>query len=391
MGTLQAMTQTVSKVMQVASGDLWGGAEAQVLSLCCALQKHFQLKILLVLLNDGELANRARRIGVEVSIVDESQFNAFSIYKKVKQLMAQWKPHIVHTHREKENVLAGIAAAQLGIPCLRSVHGAPEHLPSWFYPHKKLVPLVDRWVGRRLQQKIVAVSEELKRKLELFYPPEKLVTVENGVDLNVLAAAQRSPDLRFQQPNTRIGIVGRLVPVKRVDRFVGAAKKVLEHRKDIEFVIYGDGPLKETVKQQIETAGMQNSITLAGHCNEIHSAIAQMDILVMTSDHEGLPITLLESMYLGTPVVASAVGAIPKVTQEGKLATMVESLSPEQFASEILNLVDEPSEAIAKAKNAVKHIEQNYSATANAEHFVSLYRQLVEMPEVISTQNVVSK
>ncbi|MCW8999068.1 MAG: glycosyltransferase family 4 protein, partial [Kangiellaceae bacterium] len=272
---------------------------------------------------------------------------------------------------------------------IRSVHGAPEHIASWAKPHKKFIHWLNRWSGRLLQQKVVSVSHELTGYLHGEFPKDKIVVVENGIDIEALDKFKHSPLLRLNNETINIGIVGRLVPVKRVDRFIQSAAIILKSlpQRNVIFDIFGDGPLKHQLESQAADLQVSENIRFHGHCSgsDIHKKIADLDLLLMTSEHEGLPMTLLESMFLGTPVICSSVGAIPHVLEQGGCGTLVENLSADAFASTITEAIENREQTLEKAQNAVQRVVSHYSASQNAKSFLKIYSDVTGFchPELV--------
>ncbi len=379
------------KVLQLASGDLWAGAEVQFHALCVALNRLPDVTVKAVVLNQGELTEKLKQQNIDVVIIDETQHNAFSIYQQLCHVIDDYQPDVLHSHREKENVIGSLAARKFSVPSIRSVHGAPEHNVSWLKPHKKLIPFLNTWSGRFIQKKVVSVSKELEQKMSDLFSHSKLMTIENGINTQALIGYQKSPDVRFKGDLIHIGIVGRLVPVKRVDRFIEIANNLIsQSSQSFQFHIIGDGPLMDELKNLAHSCGLDHHIKFHGHCHDIHQKIAELDLLLMTSDHEGLPMTLLESLYLGTPVIASEVGAIPEVMRDGELGTLVKPLTVERFTQVIEHSIANRQDIIEKANKAILHIENHYSAQGNAEKFLVLYKQLLKLTIKGDTSNEVT-
>ena len=107
------MTDAPLRIMQLTSGDLWAGAEVQFFTLCRALRERGDVALRVVVLNEGELATRLREIGAEPVVLDETRLSAPQIFRELLSLLRQWRPQVLHTHRFKENVIGGLAAATL--------------------------------------------------------------------------------------------------------------------------------------------------------------------------------------------------------------------------------------------------------------------------------------
>jgi len=150
------------RVLHIASGDLWAGAEMQLYTLAKALKNNIDINIDIVLLNHGELEKKLLNSGINIIVVDESKLSSLLVLWKLTGVIRHNRPDVIHTHRLKENVLDCLAARLNGnIPTLRTVHGASEHAPSW----RQLSKYVNHWLdyicGRYLQHAIIAVSEDL--------------------------------------------------------------------------------------------------------------------------------------------------------------------------------------------------------------------------------------
>ncbi|MBK8163202.1 MAG: glycosyltransferase [Gammaproteobacteria bacterium] len=294
------------KIMHIASGDLWAGAEVQLFTLAKSLHTRLGTTISVVLLNHGELEHQLRATGIEVIVLDESQLNGLQILRQLVRTIRDVKPEVVHTHRLKENILGSIAAwICRRIPSLRTAHGAPEHRPSWKQLPKRLIFFLDWFCGRYLQRKIIAVSDDLAGILGKTFPAEKICVIENGIDFESVHRRNNKthtiPDT--QTANLKVGFAGRLVPVKRVDLFIQTARYILDHYPDLKtsFHIFGDGPLREQLEQLSRDLATDRIVHFEGHCNNIHEELQKLDVLLMTSDHEGLPMILLEAMALELP------------------------------------------------------------------------------------------
>ncbi len=376
----QLSTNSNMHITHIASGDLWAGAEVQLYTLCKTLNKMPGIKVSVILLNHGTLEGKLREQNIHVEVLDEAKLSSARIFLEFIKILKRSKPDIVHTHRNKENILGSIAARIAGnIPSLRTAHGAPEHRPNIKKPHKYLFYLLDWLTARYLQSKIIAVSEDLKTRLTKSYPENKIEVIENGVDIEALAY-----HIKGQAPDTsnnksyKIGLVGRLVPVKRVDIFIKTAEYIKTHRPEfsIRFHIYGDGPLLNELKQLCNELAVNDIVQFEGHCDDIHAQIASLDALLITSDHEGLPMTLLEAMALGTPVIAHSVGGITKACQNGECCWLINDNSADTLSHMLVDYLTRPT-STTRIKLAQSRIALFYSAKANAESLISEYKALI--------------
>jgi len=365
------------KVVHIASGDLWAGAEAQLFTLAKTLQRYTETDVHVILMNHGMLEEKLLAENIPVTVLDEATLNPARLFAGIIKALRNITPDIVHTHRQKENILGSIAALFAGnIPSLRTVHGAPEHHPGWRQFPKRVVYTLDWLCGRFIQKKLIAVSEDLTGILKKDFPAERIVTIENGVDIEAIQQVVSNLPPRTRAPGGafRVGLAGRLVPIKRVDMVIKTAKYLMDHHPDfnVSFHIMGDGPLRkelETLSQQLGTEGI---IEFEGHCSDIVERLYRFDALLMTSDHEGLPMVLLESIALQLPVIAHNVGGIPKVIGNN-CGLLADHQKAETYASLILELASSDKDAIRQlTESALNRINTGYSSNTNA---VAIFEQ----------------
>lgn len=362
-------------VIHLASGDLWAGAEVQIYTLTRELHKYPQLALHVVLLNEGKLADKLREEGIGVTVIDESRYSTLSILRKFLRLARNFKPSIIHTHRQKENVIGSITSALIkGCISVRTTHGASEHIPSLFHPHKFLFHLLDLMCGRYLQRKIISVSEELTEKLAGEFPRAKIATIYNGIDKQLIQtqATATVAELPGNPACCKIGIFARLVPVKRLDLFIQIADYISSQRpNEYQFFIFGDGPERQNTENLVAKMNHRDSLFMLGHVANPIPYMKTMDAILLTSDHEGLPMSLLEAVVIGTVVISPRLGGPMEVLKGFSPSLIVESRSPERYL-EKLDLLKQIGFASAGEQLAAQLPEHFYS-DYNARQIVKIY------------------
>ena len=366
-------------VLHVASGDLWAGAEVQLFTLAKSLYKQPNCTVNVVIFNHGQLEKMLLNQGINVFVLDESKLNVFQLFLQLNSIIRKLKPTLIHTHRIKENILGSIAAFLNRIPSIRTAHGATENKYTLYQAHKHLIPLIDWLCGRYLQKKIIAVSNDLASILQNTMPSNKITVIENGIDLD---ATQKHRTQNKKNANShlfKVGIAGRLVPVKRVDIFIKTAREMLDSHDKIktEFHIFGDGPLHNELEKLSHNLKTDAIVFFNGHCDNILDKLQELDTLLMPSDHEGLPMILLEAMTLEVPIIAHAVGGIPELLDNGKCGTLISSNNPDDYAKAILQHASNPDEAADLALNAHNRIIKTYSSSHCADLYLSEYSKIV--------------
>jgi L-malate glycosyltransferase len=361
------------RVMHIISGDLWAGAEVQAFTLLKYLQASVDLHV--VLMNDGELASRLRALNIQVTLLPETELSSFAILKALAALIQTIKPHIVHTHRQKENILGGLANV-IAFPfskhrpkSLRTTHGAPE---SSARGKQKIQVWLDTWIGCHLQSAVIAVSEDLAKKLRGAFPASHIKVVHNGVDCEALKGVAAQADFKIAAPNSKhIGIIGRIEPVKRIDIFIEMASIFIKSAlmdESYRFHVIGDGSLRSIMEERALSYGVQEFITFHGHRSDMASCIASLDVIVMCSDHEGTPMTALEALCLGTPIIVHDVGGLHELLHE-HAEFLVQLHEPYAYAEKL--------EAYLAGGFQEPRFRENYSAERNSANVLNVYEDLI--------------
>jgi L-malate glycosyltransferase len=365
------------RVLHIASGDLWAGAEVQAFTLISHLARIPNTQVATVLMNEGTLAHRLRLAGVPVYLLDESKAAPPWILARLCAILRTWRPDVIHTHREKENILGSVANRLCrNVPSVRTVHGGREDagVAGWKGARRRAVRALDRWCGRVLQQRVIAVSRELAVRVTGEFPAEKFVVIENGVDTAAVRAERGIAEYRAAAPDVaHVGIVGRLVEVKRVDLFLETAAALLRDlpQRGWAFHVFGDGPERSRLEAVSEQLEISHRVTFHGHREDIALCIAGLDVLVICSDHEGLPMTALEAAALAVPTVAHAVGGLVEVVPHEFLVARHEAGG---YRDGVLRALHGDGRVIAETHASA--ILQRFSARRNAERIHALYEEV---------------
>ena len=351
-----------------------------LLTLAKALNNEPQTQVSVVIFNPGVLEQKLRELAIPVYIIDESRHHLFSLINQLNRIIDEIAPDVIHSHRMKENIVGSISAWQQGrIPCLQTLHGKYEHRAPLYQLHKHIKPFLDWFVARYYQRYIIAVSPELSDELTQYFPDKKIKTIENGIDIEAIIAAGGPAGQAENASTYHFAIAGRLMPVKRVDLFIQAAALLHEQQPEVNahFHIFGDGPLLEELQLLAKNEATEARIHFEGHCNNIPQKLSQMHALLMTSDHEGLPMVLLEAMCLHTPIIAHAVGGIPHLLEHGQCGTLVTEHHAQGFADAIKQLIRQPEHSRKMAEKAFQRVHEHYSATQTARTYLSTYQQML--------------
>jgi L-malate glycosyltransferase len=310
------------RVLHVASGDLWGGAEAFIRDLLIAQLGSEDVIPSCLLLNEGALAIELRAAGIPVAICDEAQLSFVRVLRRARRLMRDDAPAIVHSHRLKEHALAALATVvsprgRARPVLVATIHGAQEQVRTAWDVRGRAIDAFNHVLLKRRFAKIVAVSEDLARILRPMYGDQRVAVVHNGID--VATVRRRASGTRADVPPRRAGEIrllaaGRLVPVKRFDRLPELAEALAAATgRPVTILLAGEGPLTGELARACSSLSGDAHVQMLGFHGNVPALICEVDALVMTSDNEGLPMVALESAALGCPVYAFNVGGLPEI------------------------------------------------------------------------------
>jgi glycosyltransferase involved in cell wall biosynthesis len=219
------------------------------------------------------------------------------------------------------------------------------------------------------------VGETIKKiQKSWFFKTRNTVTVLNGIDTNKFLCSHRS-----QMDSSKIltvGLVARFRPQKRVDRWVEVAATLHKKNSDIKFIMTGDGPNDETLRQKITDLNLTGVIELTGKLHDTFQAYKQIDIFLLTSEFEGLPLALLEAMSCGCVPVVSNVGGIKQLDLTG-IGYKFDEFDPEQIADKINCYTKNPASYLNESNKARDFVIKNYSLTKQVNEIIFLYWKLI--------------
>ncbi len=334
---------------------------------------------------EGDMAYYAESRGVHPLVLPElgREVNPIGDFKAIwalYRLMRQLRPDIVHTHTAKAGFTGRVAAKLAGVPVI--VHTFHGHVfRGYFGPSKTRVFILLEQLAARLSDAIITLTERLRSELADEYHitrASKIVVLPLGFDLTPFTtAARKSGDFRrawsIPADAPLIGIVGRMVPVKNHALFLDAAAQVRARLPDARFVLIGDGELRQVIEAQVAALGLRDAVIFTGWQRDLAPAYADFDALVISSVNEGTPVSIIEALATGCPVVATAVGGLPDLLDRGALGTLVPSENVAALASALIETLTQPPDG----GRARALMQERYSIERLSADLDRLYRALL--------------
>lgn len=317
-------------------------------------------------------------------------------YERIKQIIKDFKPDIVHTHASKAGAVGRLAAFNQKVPVVvHTFHGHVFH--SYFGKAKTtLYKNVERYLAKK-SNAIVAISDKQKHELTQIHkiaPPEKTHVINLGFDLNkfIEHTEEKRADFRkkyvLEEDEIAVVIIGRLAPVKNHDMFLRCLKNVLDKStKKVRAFIVGDGETRahceETARSlnidftDFTTSPRKATLTFTSWITNVDWALAGCDIVCLTSFNEGTPVSLIEAQAAGKPLVTTEVGGVRDVVSE-KTGFFTAVNDDELFAEKLLSLIEE--EELRKRMSALgwETVGKQFHYTRLVSDMDRLYKRLLK-------------
>jgi glycosyltransferase involved in cell wall biosynthesis len=292
----------------------------------------------------------------------------------LRAILRTRRPHVVHTHGFRPDVVAASVARSLDIPVVSTVHGFTGG--GW------RVRMYERLQCRALRNAaaVVAVSTDTSAKLVARgVPASRITVIRNGWAGNESAFLSRDEAralLGLSPEATVIGWVGRMSAEKAPLLLVHALERMAGDAARPIAVFVGDGPQRSAVQRAAEICGMGERVRFAGSVPHAARILRAFDVFALTSTTEGTPIAILEAMAAGVPIVSTAVGGVPDVLGP-ELAWLVRPDDPEAMAKALSEAVGQRGAAQERASRASERLHKNFSGQAWLSAYENLYREVL--------------
>ncbi len=369
-------------ICHVAGGDLWAGAEVQLKVLLSKLIRRAEINLSVILFNEGRLRKEIEGLGIPVTVFPETKWGSAKIFLELVREFKKSNDQLIHTHSYKDTILAAPAAKLCGIQrVVRTVHGLREPFEGLKAFKMSLYEAIERTVHRYCVDSIIAVSSQIESKYKAEGEGSRVTCIRNGIDLegkSIQSDRRRiRKDLGIDSGTCLIGTVGRLTPVKGIPYLLQAARMLLLQGANVKVLVVGDGSIRPDLMTQTRDLGISENVVFLGHREDTDELLQAMDIFVLPSLSEGIPMALLEAMAASRAVVASRVGGIPEIVEDGFEGFLVEPMDVNSLAERCRRLIESPDVARKMGEQARKRVERDFSATAMADRVALVYKELL--------------
>lgn len=303
--------------------------------------------------------------------------------RAIGRIIDTFKPDIVHTHASKAGALGRLAASRRKVPAIvHTFHGHVFH--SYFGPVKTAIyKNAERYLAR-LTDAIVAISDTQRDELVHTYriaPANKVEVIPLGFELERFQENQQEMRsawrnrMGLREDELAIGMVGRLTPIKNHEFFLQVIDSLKQEFESFKAVVIGGGELEQSLKSAASPLG--DHVVFAGWEREIERAMAGLDIVVLTSDNEGTPVSLIEAQAAGNPVISTDVGGVRDVVKDNMSGFLVQKGDVDDYTRKLLKLARDKDLRETMGVAGKQHVFSTFSHIRLAADMEALYRRLL--------------
>jgi len=366
------------KVLQLIEALEIGGMERIIGVITCGLdRKKYNVEIWCIA-KGGEIADELKDKGVKVRILNIFTYhNPFNILK-LTFLLKKSKPDIVHTHGYFASTIGRIAAKLAGVPIIIS------HMHSTYWEYRKKHILMERFLNI-FTHKIICCSKAVEEFVKSYerIKPSKTVVIYNGINEDRFSQPKNISSIKalfkINLSDPVVGTIASLTPHKGHKYLLEAAVKVLDTFPNSKFLIVGEGALRKELEQKVYNLNITSNIIFTGRRKEVANLLSIMDVVVLPSCiREGMPMSIIEAMAAGKPVVATNIGGIPEVVKDRETGLLVEPKSSSSLASAITRLLRDKEYATSLGETGKKHAEK-FSSSIMAEKIEEIYNYYIDL------------
>lgn len=394
----------MTKVLRIINRFNLGGPTYNVAYLSRYLSSEYETLLIGGAKDDSEESSDfiVENLGLKPVIVDEMLreidiINDYKAYKKIKRIIQDFKPDIVHTHASKAGTLGRLAAYSCGVPVIiHTFHGHVFH--SYFGKLKTaLYKNIERYLSKR-STAIIAISEIQKHELVEIHricKAEKVHVIPLGFDLSKFQEAVQEKRRSFREKydlneeEIAIAIIGRLVPVKNHTLFLEGIKIVSQKTtRKIRAFIVGDGEERQVIEEKARMLGIPYTsgssstekalLTFTSWIKEIDVVLAGSDVIALTSFNEGTPVSLIEAQAANKPIVTTNVGGIENVVIPGRTALLCKNNDLNGFSEALLKLIENDQMRMDMTKEGWNHVKEKFHYTRLVSDMQNLYEDLLK-------------
>lgn len=380
-------------VAHVITRMIIGGAQQNTLFTCEDQHRDFGDEVTLItgpaIGPEGSLMDRAREVGFRIIEIPELRRSIYPLmdwvsYRRLIETFRELRPDIVHTHSSKAGIIGRYAAAKAGLPAVHTIHGASFHRGQSALAFNVYCQL-ERWAALKTDVFLSVCDSLTDQYVEAgIAPRDRFTTVYSGMDVDPFLNPSRSRDevreqLGLQPDQIAVAKVARLFHLKGHKFLIEAARTVIDRCPNVRFVLIGDGILREQFEQRISELGLSEHFILTGLVppEQIPELVNAAEIVVHTSEWEGLARVLPQALISGKPVVSYDVDGAREVVIPGETGYLLPVEEIAGLADAICELAESPELRIRLGENGRARFTDVFRHQTMTAQIRDVYQQVL--------------
>lgn len=360
-------------IQLISTGGFYG-AERTLVELGAFLRDHGWDNHVVALEGAGapEIVRRAtaEQLTAE-AFVPSGRLALMPMVKRLRSLLERYPRGVVHSHGYKPDILLSLLRVPHRLVCLATCHNSWHSISN----RQRILEALDKRAVRGFDH-VIAVSGKIARELTDYgVPPSRVSVIDNGISVTRPCADARAKiraEMGVTADSRVIVQIGRLVHVKRNDLLLKAVAALPRTLSPYVWLI-GEGDRKPMLTDLAHQLGLRDRVRFCGYRTDIPEIMTAADVLAMTSDSEGLPITILEAMATHCPVISTSVGAIPHVLKNGRDAWLVPAGDGMALARALMEALSQPGLGLMRAQSAYGEYRRAYSRDSMGSRYLEVY------------------
>ncbi len=367
------------RVLQGIRQGKVGGGESVLLSLVENIDKEIFEPVVLSF-TDGPMVEQLRTMNIPVHIIHTEKPFDISVWKKVRKLMRDERIDIVHAHGTRANSNMFWAARKEGLPLIYTCHGWSFHQDQYSLK-KKIRIWGERILTKKATVNICVSNANRKEGIALFGKSFDPVVIQNSIDGRKFDPDREYKDVRKEFGVNRseilLGFIARFTWQKQPLVLINAFADVLKEVPEVRLLLVGDGEQKQEALMLIEKSGIKEKIVLEDFRKDVPDLLAAIDIFVLPSLWEGLPVALLEAMSMSKPIIATGVDGTAEVIEDRVSGYLISTNNlQEQLTKAIIHLCRNKDLRERLGTGARRRIQEHYNVEMMTKKNEEIYKNL---------------
>ena len=368
------------RVIHLIGGGDTGGAKTHVLNLLKELNQYIDAQ--LFCFRKGEFSEDAAKMGIPIQVIESG--NPVLGLRELKRRLEGQKVDIIHCHGARGNLMGNLIKKHLKAPVVTTVH-SDYRLDYLGRPVARLSYGTTNMVALRRVNFYIGVSDPMTDILiDRGFPADRIYTIYNGIDFKTPIQTVpkeeflKSVGMNWQEGDVIAGIAARLSPVKDIPTLLRAMKIACEKTSHLKLLLAGDGEDREKLENMAKELGIADKVCFAGWLSDINSFYNAIDINLLTSLSETFPYSLTEGTRMHRATIASNVGGVPVLIDDGINGLIFEPGNEQQLAQHLLTLVEDPELRKTFGERIYQKASHEFSIDRMVEHQLEIYESILK-------------